>query len=227
MSPSIKAIIFDLDGTLLNTIQDIARSMNLALANVGIPPYTEEEYKLFVGEGVHTLVKRVLAKYPQHHHQESAVYDSYMAAYARHQFDTTHPYEGILELLETCSKHSIRIAVLSNKPHLDTLKVVQQYFPFLASDDVWGKKPQFQPKPHPDSLLALLHHLQLPRHQVWYVGDTATDMMTAKRGGLTAVGVMWGFRQKAELVHAHADFIVSHPMEIWALIQEHGKEGSE
>jgi len=227
MKTSVQAVIFDLDGTLLNTIHDIATSVNNPLAKLGIPSYSDEEFKYFVGDGVHTLVKRVLARYPHHHHQESWLVDAYMSEYAIHQFDTTTPYEGIHPLLEELASHSIRIAVLSNKPHQDTLKVIKHYFPFLPQQDVWGKKPEFPPKPNPQSLLALLHYLQLSKENVWYVGDTATDMMTAKNGGLTAIGVTWGFHQKEELIDAHADFIVSHPHEIWRLLEEHNKHASE
>jgi phosphoglycolate phosphatase len=220
MKQEIKAVIFDLDGTLLDTIHDIATSVNNGLIDLNIPPYSDEEYKYFVGEGVVKLMSRVLEKYPYAHGKESFLLKRYMEEYAIHQHDTTKPYDGIMDLIAWLISNHIQVAVLSNKPHIDTLRVVEHHFPILSNSYIMGKMDEFLPKPSPQSLYALLQKLNVSNDQVLYVGDTATDMITAKSGDLTAVGVTWGFRQKEELIAANADKIVDHPDEIKQFIEK-------
>ena len=227
MKQDIKAVIFDLDGTLLDTIHDIATSVNNGLVDLNIPPYSDEEYKYFVGEGVVKLMSRVLQKHPHAHGKEDFLLKRYMEEYAIHQHDTTKPYDGIMDLIEWLISNQIQVAVLSNKPHVDTLRVVEHHFPLLSNSQIMGKMEHYLPKPSPQSLYALLQKLNLSNNQVLYVGDTATDMITAKSGDLTAVGVTWGFRKKEELMEANADEIVDHPSEIKRLIQKYSTSHSQ
>ena len=143
-----------------------------------------------------------------------------MEEYSIHQHDTTNPYEGIVELIDWLFSKGIQVAVLSNKPHLDTKKIIQHHFPVLSNSHVMGKMEEYLPKPSPQSLHALLERLAVPKSSVLYIGDTPTDMFTAQSGGLTAVGVTWGFRTKAELIEAKADIIVDHPREIKQIIEQ-------
>lgn len=216
----IQAVVFDLDGTLLNTIDDIADSVNAALSSVGLPPYKIEDYKYFVGDGVVVLIERALSPYPAKKHLQGPVLDRYLIELAHRQTGKTRPYDGIPELLRELRRLGILVNVLSNKPHGATIDVIRHYFPTVDFSVVMGKKPEYKPKPDPASLHALIDAIQIPKANVLYVGDTATDMYTAKNGGLKAVGCTWGFRLKDELVGASADVIVDHPSQILSLIEQ-------
>lgn len=216
---NIQAVVFDLDGTLLNTIDDIADSVNAALASVGLPPYTVEDYKYFVGDGVVVLIERALAPYPNKKHLQGPVLDRYLVELAHRQTGKTKPYDGIPELLAELTRRGIATAVLSNKPHGATVDVIGHYFPNHRFASVMGKKPEYKPKPDPASLHHVLEILGCPRDAVLYVGDTATDMQTAKNGNLTAVGCTWGFRLKDELEGAGSDHLVDRPDQILCLIE--------
>lgn len=216
---NIQAVVFDLDGTLLNTIDDIAESVNAALASVGLPPYTVEDYKYFVGDGVVVLIERALAPYPNKKHLQGPVLDRYLVELAQRQTGKTKPYDGIPELLAELTHRGIATAVLSNKPHGATVDVIAHYFPYHRFAAVMGKKPEYKPKPDPASLFHVLEKLGCSRDAVLYVGDTATDMQTAKNGNLTAVGCTWGFRLRDELEGAGSDHIVDRPDEILTLIE--------
>jgi phosphoglycolate phosphatase len=216
---NIQAVVFDLDGTLLNTIDDIAESVNAALASVGLPPYTVEDYKYFVGDGVVVLIERALAPYPNKKHLQGPVLDRYLVELAHRQTGKTKPYDGIPELLAELTHRGIATAVLSNKPHGATVDVIGHYFPNHRFAAVMGKKPEFKPKPDPASLTYVLERLHCPRETVLYVGDTATDMQTAKNGGLRAIGCTWGFRLRDELEGAGSDHIVDRPDEILTWIE--------
>lgn len=217
----IKGLVFDLDGTLLNTLEDIAFSVNEGLRQLGYPPFSVDRYRYFVGDGVRILVHRVLSEFstqPSTQEQE-ALYQAYMENYAIHQFDTTLPYPGIEACIQTLQTSGLKIAVLSNKPHIDTVRVIEQYFPTLHQPYIFGKKPEFPPKPDPASLHALMKTLQLSNDEILYVGDTATDIQTAKNKGVCSVGVTWGFRQQMELETAGADYIIHHPDELIEILQ--------
>ncbi|HHU80139.1 MAG: HAD family hydrolase [Bacilli bacterium] len=213
-----KLVIFDLDGTLLNTIDDIANSMNEALTKNGFDPYPTNSYRYFVGQGVKILVDKVLAN--QKHTQEEwqKVYADYMHYYGMWQKNKTKPYQGIQELLLSLKERGTKVAVLSNKPHADTLQVVKEYFPDYEFACIFGARPHRQIKPAPDGVFDILQEVKVKKEETLYVGDTKIDMETATSADVTAVGVLWGFRDKEELVSAGANHIISEPQELLKLI---------
>jgi len=219
MNP-IKAVIFDLDGTLLNTIEDITDSMNASLLQQGLQPYTVEDYKYFVGDGVDNLVKKLMKNRPGDEKVHALIKAGYMAEYAKRQHDLTKPYPGIMTLLKSLNEQGIFVNVLSNKPDPDTQSVIQFYFPKIRFTHVCGKKPGYEVKPDPRSVLEMVDQMHLSKAEVLYVGDTYTDMMTAKNAGLTSVGVLWGFRKVEELMQGDAQYIIKHPKEILTILKE-------
>jgi phosphoglycolate phosphatase len=210
----MKAVIFDLDGTLLNTIDDIADSMNEILKRYGLPLHTIDEYKVFVGDGVTNLVNRSAAAASAAGYSLSQIETEYRAEYIKRQADKTMPYNGIPELLSALIERGIKVAVFSNKPHNVTLEVVARYFPEITFDAIIGQRPGYPIKPNPSGVLEILDIFGLPREEVLYVGDTGTDMQTAKAAELKAIGALWGFREKAELVENGADVLAESPLDI-------------
>ena len=210
----MKAVIFDLDGTLLDTIGDIADSMNAVLARQGLPPHSVEKYKLYVGDGAANLVKRSVAGIEYAEETLMRLEAEYKAEYLKRQADKTMPYAGIPELLAALAERGVKIAVLSNKPHVATLEVMAHFFPDISFSALIGHRPGYPVKPDPAGALEILEMLGLPPEDVLYVGDTGTDMQTAKAAGLKAVGALWGFRGKKELEDNGADMIAEHPLDI-------------
>lgn len=215
-----KAVVFDLDGTLLDTIEDIASSANAALKKHDLPPYDLAAYKKMVGDGVDLLVKRMLGDKADQPGLFEDVKKRYLFDYAFNQRNKTRPYEGIKELVNQLHEMGIDCFVLSNKPHADTVSVIKYYFGSTAFRDVQGQTPDYPVKPDPSSLLALLERYLLDKKDVLYVGDTWTDMKTAANAGLEKVGVTWGFRDEAELSIEHPEWIIHHPSEILEIIRK-------
>jgi len=216
----MKAIIFDLDGTLLNTIDDIADSMNDVLGRHGLPPYPVEAYKLMVGDGAAILVLRATEGTETAGHLLRQMEEEFVAEYARRQADKTAPYPGIPELLEGLAARRVKMAVYSNKPHASAIGVVSQYFPGIKFDAVIGQRPGYPVKPDPGGALEILEIMSLPREEVLYIGDTATDMRTAAAAGLQAIGALWGFRGKAELEESGATLFAQEPADVLAYFVE-------
>ena len=210
----MKAIIFDLDGTLLDTIDDIADSMNIVLEKYGLPAQKVEDYNYFVGDGAVVLAERSAPNAHTANVTASQLADEYRAIYYAKQADKTVPYDGMPELLSALVERGIKLAVLTNKAHPAALEVMSHFFPTIHFDAIIGARPEYPLKPNPAGVHEILNFLKLSPEEVLYVGDTDTDMQTAVAAGLKSVGVLWGFRNEKELLDNGADIIVTHPLEI-------------
>lgn len=212
---SFQAVIFDLDGTLLDTLEDIADATNRALSAFGFPVHPVDAYRYFVGDGVATLVSRVV---PESHRQNEALAaalgEAFAANYAECWAAKTRPYPGISEMLDRLSAAGIPMAVLSNKPDRFTQDCVSGLLSDWHFDVVLGHGGSIPRKPDPTGSRRILDHWDLPPGEVLYVGDTSTDMKTACAAGVYPLGVLWGFRPAEELRAAGARRLVSHPREI-------------
>jgi phosphoglycolate phosphatase len=214
-----KAVVFDLDGTLLNTITDISDSVNAVLKSLNYHEFSEEQYKYFVGRGVDELISAVISKGELDPELFYEIKSGYLEEYARRKSSKTKPYPGILDLLTRLIQHKIAICILSNKPHHQTVEVVDKYFKDISFNIVSGKKPEFPIKPNPASLNDMIKKLNLNLEEILYVGDTNTDIETAKNANLASVGVLWGFRKIEELEQAGATYIVNTVDELFSIIK--------
>ena len=210
------AAIFDLDGTLLDTLTDLSNSANHALQTVGRPTHEREAYRTFVGQGVDNLFIDALG--PKHQHLHADAVQAFHAHYADHRFDTTAPYPGIWKMLTTLVGEGVQLGVLSNKPHAATVDVIDRYFSDLGWSVVRGHKPGTAPKPVPTSAHEVIEQMGAPSARCVYVGDTKVDMLTGKAAGMFTVGVSWGFRSVKELRDNGADAIVGSANELTELI---------
>ena len=212
-----RAALFDLDGTLLDTLDDLADAANRVLAAEGMPVHEVEAYKKFVGDGLATLVERIV---PADQHNEETlgrVMDAFRRDYGAHWHEKSRPYAGVPEMLAGLQKRGLRLAVLSNKPHEFTKLCVQQMLGEFSFYPVLGQREGLPKKPDPAGALEAAALLDIPAREILYIGDTAVDMRTAAGAGMTAVGVLWGFRDEEELTASGADYLVRHPGEILAL----------
>ncbi|MGD0783605.1 MAG: HAD family hydrolase [Candidatus Aminicenantales bacterium] len=212
---SVRAAIFDLDGTLLDTIEDLTDSMNAALAGLGFPARTIAECKSLVGDGLATFVRRALPK-AERDNLESVrrLHEAMRAEYRLRSTVKTRPYPGISEMLGALAARGIPLAVLSNKPHPATLSVIAHYFPGTAFRAVLGARENVPIKPDPSGALEIAALLELPAGEILYVGDTNTDMQTAAAAGMFGIGALWGFRTAAELRAAGARALAARPEDL-------------
>ncbi len=213
----MNAVLFDLDGTLLDTLQDIADACNAALGRHRFPPHPLDRYRYFIGDGVPALISRTVP--PEHQTAETlaSVAAAYREEYQRRWNATATPYPGIAELLDDLTRRGVPKAVLSNKPDDFTRRCVAELLPRWTFSIVLGASAAFPPKPDPAGARHVARALHLPPEQFWYLGDTATDMRTAVAAGMFPVGVLWGFRPADELKTAGARQLISHPRELLEL----------
>lgn len=210
-----KAVIFDLDGTLSDSIYSIKYSGDKMLENFGYGPFPVESYKYFIGDGAANLVRRALAASGDTElvHFEEA-YALYREIFKENCMYRVRPYEGIPELLAALKAQEIRIAVLSNKPHEETVNVIETLFGKGFFDAIQGQKENVAIKPSPEGVFRILEQLNVKVSEILYLGDTGTDMKTGKNAEAFTVGALWGFREKQELEEGGADVVISHPLEL-------------
>lgn len=209
-----KLVIFDLDGTLLNTIDDLAMSTNHALRLFGYPEHSLAEYRFFVGNGITTLIERAL---PEEARQKNLIYQlrkAFIAYYQLLKTDLTQPYPGIPELLTHLNDQGITLAVASNKYHQGTIELIRHFFGEKLFSVVLGQRENIPVKPDPAIVYEILSQTDTSPAETLYVGDSGVDMQTARNSHLTSIGVSWGFRSRKELKENGADYIVDSPEEI-------------
>lgn len=209
-----KLCVFDLDGTLADSINSIAYFANLTIQKYGIEPVETEHFKKFVGDGAAKLIERLLKfrnVYPENYEK---ILREYNKSYDEDFLYLCKPYDGISDLLYNLKQSGIRISVLSNKPHSTTIKIVHALYGEDIFSNIYGQRENIALKPDPEALLSILEELKIKSEECVYIGDTKTDMMTGKNAGVFTVGVLWGFRDKTELTEYKADAIVSKPLEI-------------
>lgn len=216
MAAGYDTVLFDLDGTLLDTLDDLAASINFALTAVGFAPRTVQEVRGFVGNGAKKLVERAVPAQASAG-QMRAVFETYTEHYALHLEDRTRPYDGIEALLSALFARGVRIAVVSNKPDAAAKPLVARRFGALVAVTV-GEGGDVLPKPAPGGTLLAMRQLDADPKRSLYVGDSPVDVQTAHNAGLACVGCSWGFRGRAALEDAGADFIIDRPEELLALL---------
>ncbi len=216
----IKLVLFDLDGTLVNSLYDLADSCNFALKSLGFPVYETEKYKYFVGNGMPKLIERVLPADKLTEDLHKKCLEIFMNRYREHFIDKTCVYEGIYELIEALKKKGLKIGVVSNKAHEMALKVVEKLFPEKTFDTVYGKIEGFPTKPDSALTLRVIAEMGVKPEETVFIGDSGMDAKTAVNAGCRGIGVLWGFRTRNELIENGADFTVKKPMEILKIIEE-------
>ncbi len=210
----IKLCIFDMDGTLVNTINTIAHFGNTALNKFGLDSIPTDDYKLMVGNGSDVLVRRMLEKHGKTMEEYKDLHPYYVSIYDNDFMYLTEAYEGIIDMLKSLKTQGIKTAVLSNKDDSTAKKVSDKLFEGGLIDLCLGARAGVALKPEPDAVLEIIEHFGVSKDECLYIGDTATDIKTAKNAGLYSIGVLWGFRDEAELKSAGADVIISNPLDI-------------
>jgi len=214
----MKLVIFDLDGTLLNTIADLADSTNNALQQYGFPIHPVSAYNLFVGNGINKLFERALPEGEKTEENISLIRTSFLEYYGIHNMDKSSPYPGIPDLLNKLRENNISMAVASNKYHQATLKLIAHFFPEIPFVKVLGQREGVAPKPDPAIVNDILSSSGFAKEDTLYVGDSGVDMQTAKASRVTCCGVSWGFRPVSELQSFNPPYIVDTPEEILRIV---------
>lgn len=209
-----KLVIFDLDGTLLNTIADLANATNHALSQLGFGMHPLESYPTFVGNGIRKLFERALPATRNNPEWVEKVRELFIPYYDAHNADDTSVYDGIQDLLDELQKRGIKIAVASNKYQSATEKLMRHYFPTITFVSVLGQRDGIPVKPDPSIVHSILEISGTEPSETLYIGDSGVDMQTAKNAGVESVGVTWGFRPIEELKANEANHIVNLPKEI-------------
>ncbi|MBQ3022287.1 MAG: HAD family hydrolase [Clostridia bacterium] len=216
----IKACIFDMDGTVANTINSIAYFANNALNKAGLESIDTEKYKILVGDGAKVLVERMLDTVGASRDYYDEVANEYNGKYNADFLYLTEPYEGIVDTMLKLKEMGIKVTIFSNKPHETALKVADALFPEGSVDICYGAREGVALKPDPQGVYDILRDLGINKEECLYIGDTATDMKTGKGADLYTIGVLWGFRDREELENGGADVIISHPSEIIDIVNK-------
>lgn len=214
-----KGVIFDLDGTLLDTLEDLADAANGMLAEHRFPTHPTEDYRYFVGDGVQMLVTRALPENARDPKTIEACMQTMRVHYQRHLNVKTKPYEGILDLLDQLSGRGVKMAVLTNKPTAFAQPCVDGYFRVGLFDSVIGQQDGLPRKPDPTGAIQIARGWTFDPADILYVGDTSTDMETAVGAGMMPVGALWGFRPRKELEQHGAKVVIDHPTDLLRLLE--------
>lgn len=216
----MEAVLFDMDGTLLDTLADLDTSVNYALARFGLPGVAADETRQAAGYGSVVLMDELSHHaYPTDSEEFGRLLSCFAAHYNAHHDDATAPYEGVLELLEGLSRRGAKMAVVSNKIHKDTVELNELYFARYIPVAV-GRNDEMAPKPAPDMALAACERLDVAPERAFYVGDSEPDVQVAKNAGCASVGCTWGFRSREVLAAEKPDYLVDDPRDLLALYDE-------
>lgn len=213
----IKAVIWDLDGTLLDTLDDLARSTNAALAMNDLPARTTDEVRCFLGNGVHWLIEHAVPYGGAEHPNFQKVLDAFIEHYGVHSRDHTRPYDGIMGVLDELADRGIKLAVVSNKVDFAVRQLCKEYFGERMHSAV-GDDPSRRKKPAPDSVLEAMHQMGVMQQECVYVGDSDVDVFTARNAGIPCIAVTWGFRSEESLVAAGAQHVAHAPQDILDIV---------
>lgn len=208
--------IFDLDGTLLDTLHDLASSVNYALQTHDMPTHSVDAIRGFVGNGVRLLMERAVPDGAQNPQFEAA-FATFRQHYMQHSLDTTCPYPGIAEMLHQLEQRGCRLAVVSNKMMAATQDLVRHFFPEIEVAIGEHEAEGIRKKPAPDTVFQALRQLGVGKEQAVYVGDSDVDLQTARNSGLPCISVLWGFRSRDFLLHHGATTFITHPAELLSL----------
>jgi phosphoglycolate phosphatase len=213
-----QAIIFDLDGTLLDTLTDIADAANRALVHNGFPPHERRAYRWFIGDGSAILMTRALPESQRTEETVQACLKSFIEDYNRNWHQATRPYDGLRDLLGNLEDRNIRLSVVTNKPHPFAVSMMAHYFGNSPFDPILGQQEGVPKKPDPRQALAAAGKMGVPPTACIFLGDSAVDMKTACNAGMLPVGAGWGFRPAGELLNSGAVAVIHHPRELLDLI---------
>ncbi|MBU0923968.1 HAD family hydrolase [bacterium] len=214
-----KAIIFDLDGTLIDSLEDIAVCMNQVLEELELPIHKIEDYKYFVGGGISVLVDNALDKQTSLETKEK-VTNKFKVIYDQKLHEKTLPYDGIYDLLDELQKLDFKIGILSNKPHEFTIEYAKNLFSKYEMKEIHGQKAHIEKKPNPTAAIQIAQSFDVPCEEIYFVGDTMVDMQTAVNAKMIGIGVLWGFRDEDELMENGATFVVKHPLDILEIVNK-------
>ena len=218
----IKAVLFDLDGTLVNSLADLANAVNFALAAFGFKPHEIEEFKYFVGDGIPMMIKRALPENNRDFDTVEKVKKVFFERYSAHFSDNTVVYDGVRELLSALKQGGIKIAVVTNKAQEMADKVV-----FGACGDVFdivfGKREGIPSKPDPAAAIMVMEKLGVKPNECIFIGDSGVDVLTGVNSGAVPVGELWGYREEEELLNGGAKYIIKKPEELLCIIDEIGR----
>lgn len=213
-----KIVVFDLDGTLVNSIYDLADCVNMALTNAGLPQNSLKEYYTFVGNGIENLIRVSMREQGDNDELYKIIRKDFDALYEKHCNDKTVAYDGVVQLLSDLKEKGYVTAVLSNKAHRFVGTILEKCFPSHTFDAAWGQQDGIKRKPDGEGVEKLLELLGYSKEDCVYIGDSDVDVITAKNAGVDMIGVLWGFRGEEELRHTGAKYIASDAEELLRLI---------
>ena len=213
-----QAIIFDLDGTLLNTLSDLGNAVNRVLTKHDYPTHLLDDYRFFVGDGARMLITRALPPQKREDSTINTCLKEFLEDYEQNADIDTDLYDGIAEMLDKLRDFGIKLAVLSNKPHQSAIKCMEAYFSKWKFEIILGQKEKIPRKPDPEGALLIARQIGLPVSSFLYIGDSGVDMKTAVSAGMFPAGALWGFRTETELKDNGAKALLNHPADLFDLI---------
>lgn len=225
MKDHYEAVVFDLDGTLLDTLEDLKDSVNAALQAYDCPERSLDEVRSFVGNGIRKLIERCLEGGEEHPKFEK-VFHAFQAEYRKNCRNKTKPYDGVIELIRTLKKENLKVAIVSNKADFAVKELNRYYFGEFDLPAI-GEKENVRRKPAPDTVFQALKELEVSSGHAIYVGDSDVDLMTAENAGIPCISVLWGFRDREFLEEHHAQYFAKKPEDVLLLLEKLNREAGE